>query len=263
MANSQATMPKEATSSKHSLDAMTWEPPGSELAALAGADVHIWRWTLHKPSQEVHALKRLLSADEATRAERFYFPRHHDAFIVARAGLRTTLARYLQTPPEAISFCYGDAGKPDLSLELAGRELAFNLSHSGDWAVLAIAQRGPIGIDIERVRTMNDAPGMARRYFAAAEIAVWRSLAADEQLPAFFRCWTRKEAYLKALGDGLRAPLDRFVVSFAPGETTRLVEPSPHDELRNWSIEDLDVAPGYTAAVVLPTGLSVARRYAV
>jgi 4'-phosphopantetheinyl transferase len=238
-----------------------WSPPDDSLR-LAEGDVHIWRWTLQKAAHELASLKALLSSDEVARAERFYFTRHHDAFIAARAGLRTTLARYLDTSPEAIAFRYGDAGKPELcgesaNGELAGGEFAFNLSHSGDWAICAIARRGPLGIDIERVRAMNDAAGLARRYFAAAEVAMWESIAAEEQIAAFFRCWTRKEAYLKALGDGLRAPLDRFVVSFAPGESPRLVEASPHDERRDWVIEDLDIDQGYSAAIVLPRGLRV------
>lgn len=241
-----------------------WEAPRTELLRLGDDDVHVWRWRLGRASDNVSVLKRLLSSDEVARAERFYFPRHHDAFVVARAGLRQTLARYLDISPEAIAFRYGDAGKPELPRagcgELAGREFAFNLSHSGDWALCAVARRGPLGVDIERVREMNDAAGLARRYFAAAEVRVWQTLAPAEQLAAFFRCWTRKEAYLKALGDGLRAPLDRFVVSFAPGEPPRLVEPSPHDEHRDWSIEDLDVGDGYAAAVVVPRPCGVRRR---
>jgi 4'-phosphopantetheinyl transferase len=241
----------------------TWLPADAR-SQLAAGDVHVWRWALTKAPHEVAELKSLLSPDEIARAERFYFARHHDAFVVARAGLRSTLARYLNRPPAAIAFRYGDAGKPELGGEsaggaLAGGELAFNLSHSGDLAVCAIATAGPIGIDIERVRAMNDAAGLARRYFAAAEVAVWESLTVEDQVAAFFRCWTRKEAYLKALGDGLRAPLDRFVVSFAAGELPRLVEPSPHDELRDWLVEDVDVGEGYTAAIVLPRGLNVAR----
>lgn len=227
--------------------------------------MHVWRWRLGKAPNEVAALKRSLSPDEIARAERFYFPRHHDAFVVARAGLRATLARYLDVPPAALAFRYGDAGKPELPRadcgELAGGEFAFNLSHSGEWAICAVARRGPLGIDIERVREMNDAAGLARRYFSAAEVGVWQRLAPAEQRAAFFRCWTRKEAYLKALGDGLRAPLDRFVVSFAPGEPPQLVEPSPHDEHRDWSIEDLDVGDGYTAAIVVPRPCGVRRRF--
>jgi 4'-phosphopantetheinyl transferase len=182
-----------------------WLSPPTVPLRLSEGDVHVWRWRLCKSAEEIAALKTLLSDDELARAERFYFARHHDAFIAARAGLRKALSGYLEVPPESIAFRYGDAGKPELpnqpAGELAGGELAFNLSHSGDWAVSAIARRGPLGIDIERVRPMNDAAGLARRYFAPAEVAAWQTLAADEQLPAFFRCWTRKEAYLKALGD--------------------------------------------------------------
>lgn len=230
-----------------------WLPP-TNAVRLADGDVHVWRWTLQRPAEDVATLKSLLSTDEVARAERFYFARHQDAFVVARAGLRTMLARYLEVPPQDVVFRYGDAGKPELSETLATGELAFNLSHSGDWAICAVALRGPLGVDIERVRAMHDAAGLARRYFAAAEVEMWERLATDEQTAAFFRCWTRKEAYLKALGDGLRAPLDRFVVSFAPGEPPRLVEASPQDAQRDWTIEDLDVCEGYTAAAIMPRG---------
>jgi 4'-phosphopantetheinyl transferase len=119
-----------------------------------------------------------------------------------------------------------------------------------------------LGIDVERLRPMKDAAGLARRYFAAAEVTAWEALADDERLPAFFRCWTRKEAYLKALGDGLRAPLDRFVVTLSPGEPPRLVAPSPHDDAADWWMHDIDIGGGYLAAVVAPAGCRVTRYFA-
>jgi len=238
-----------------------WESHLPESPRLGADDVHLWRWPLTQLNDDIAALKQLLAPDEIARAERFYYERHHDAFVAARAGLRNTLSRYLGAPPERVAFRYGDAGKPEVRDELATGDFAFNLSHSGDWAVCAVARRGPLGVDIERVRMMSDAAGLAHRYFAAAEVAVWQTLAPDEQTAAFFRCWTRKEAYLKALGDGLRAPLDRFVVSFAPGDCPRLIEPSPHDEHRDWTIENVEVAAGYIAAVVVRARCSVTRRY--
>ncbi len=251
-----------------------WQPPTTAAIDLSADEVHVWRLSLCKQSDEIVALKKLLATDEVARADRFYFPRHHDAYVAARAGLRKTLAHYLATPAASIEFLYGDAGKPELSGRLAGDEFAFNLSHSGDWAVCAIGRRGPLGIDVERLRPMKDAAGLARRYFAPAEIETWRKLAPNEQIPAFFRCWTRKEAYLKALGDGLRAPLDRFVVSLAPDEPPRLVQPSPHDVAAGWSIENIDitedgigehgvgkggVVEGYVSAIVVPVGCRVTQ----
>jgi 4'-phosphopantetheinyl transferase len=239
-----------------------WQPPPTNPIELADGDVHVWRISLAREPDEITALKRLLAPDEVERAERFYFQRHHDAFVAARAGLRNTLSRYVRLPADSLAFRYGDAGKPELlemPQQIAGGEVAFNLSHSGDWAILAVARRGPLGVDIERTREMNDAAGLARRYFSAAEVAVWESLASTEQTTAFFRCWTRKEAYLKALGDGLRAPLDQFIVTFAPGEAPRLIQASPHDTHADWTIEDFHVADEYTAAVVVPGGSRVAR----
>jgi len=240
-----------------------WQSPPSNPIELADGDVHVWRISLLKQPDDIATLKRLLSPDEIARADRFYFERHHDAFVAARAGLRNTLSRYVFLSPTALTFCYGDAGKPELPEQVSGGKVAFNLSHSGDWAMLAVARRGPLGVDIERSREMNDAAGLARRYFSAVEVAVWESLAPAEQTAAFFRCWTRKEAYLKALGDGLRAPLDQFIVTFAPGEAPRLVQASPHDTLADWTIEDLPIDDGYTAAVVIPAGCRVVRLFAV
>ncbi|MEX2186178.1 MAG: 4'-phosphopantetheinyl transferase superfamily protein [Pirellulales bacterium] len=246
-----------------------WQTPTNESLGLADGDVHVWRWSLAASAEEIAARKLVLSPDEVARAERFYFARHHDAFVAARAGLRRTLARYLATPAESIEFLYGHAGKPELSGRHAGDEPALNHYHSGDLALCAVARRGPLGIDVEMLRPMNDAAGLARRYFASAEVKVWQGLPADEQIPAFFRCWTRKEAYLKALGDGLRAPLDRFVVSLAPGEPPRLIQPSPHDTAAGWSIEDIDmgkvnvgegeIGDGYVAALVVPAGFRAAQ----
>lgn len=241
-----------------------WQAPADELFELSEGDVHVWRWPLAESCDRIATLKKLLSADEVARAERFYFARHHDAFVAARAGLRKTLSRYLGAPPEAIEIAYGVAGKPELSGPLAADGPAFNLSHSGDWAVCAVGRRGPLGVDIELLRPLKNAAGLARRYFAPAEVAAWESLAElgeAELLAAFFRCWTRKEAYLKALGDGLRAPLDSFVVSLAPGEPPRLVRPSPRDGAADWSMEEIDVAAGYLAALVAPSGCRTTRLF--
>lgn len=238
---------------------VVWGSPSDVSLALREHDLHVWRWPLAAGAVEVAVLKRLLSPDEVARAERFHFARHHDAFVVARAGLRKMLGRYLSTAASEIEFLYGDAGKPELSGRLAGGELAFNLSHSGKWALCAVGRRGPLGVDVERLRPMRDADGVARRYFAAAEVAAWECLAEADKPAAFFRCWTRKEAYLKALGDGLRAPLDRFVVSLAPGDPPCLIEPSPHDTAAGWSLADIDIGEGYVASLVAPAGCRVVR----
>ena len=190
-----------------------------------------------------------LSAEERARAERFYFERDRRSFIAARGGLRTILGGVLQTPPAELEFAYGERGKPRLSGP-RGERFFFNLGHSGEWALLAWTRAGEIGADIEKMRPVTE--GLAERYFAPEEAAALRALPAGEQEAGFFRCWTRKEAYLKALGSGLALPLDSFVVSLAAGEPAALlaVRGVP-DEAAKWRLEHLEPAPGYCAAIAL------------
>lgn len=198
---------------------------------------------------ELAALSALLAPEEKARAERFYFPRHRRQFIVARGRLRRTLGEQLAVAPERLVFAYGPHGKPELAWP-ARTGLDFNLSHAGERALLAWTGAGAIGVDIERLRPVT--PGLAQRFFAAEEAEALAALPVAEQEAAFFRCWTRKEAYLKALGSGLARPLEGFVVSLAPGQPARLlaVRGDP-EEARHWRLEHLDPAPGYCAAIAL------------
>jgi 4'-phosphopantetheinyl transferase len=237
-------------------------------------EVHLWRVRLDRGAAELARLRSTLAADEVERAERFRFNEHRNAFIVARGALRAILARYCEIAAEKIEFAYAYAGKPRLAREAPEQALAFNLSHSGHWAVAAVMRRrtsaaacagqpcgameDEIGVDVEALRPMSDLAGIARRYFAPAEVAAWERLPEDRRLAAFFRCWTRKEAYLKALGDGLRAPLDAFEVSIEEDEP-RLLQYSPHDELRAWTMSDVPVEQSYVAAAVMPARCRVSQ----
>lgn len=204
---------------------------------------------LHADEAEVAGLSALLAPDERARAGRFYFARHRRQFIVARGGLRRTLGEQLGVAPERLVFAYGPQGKPELAWP-ARSGMAFNLSHAGERALLAWTRAGEIGVDIECLRPVT--PGLAERFFAPEEAAALAALPAAEQTAAFFRCWTRKEAYLKALGSGLARPLDGFVVSLAPGQPAELlaVRGDP-EEARHWRLEHLDPAPGYCAAIAM------------
>ena len=190
-----------------------------------------------------------LSADERVRAERFYFERDRKRFIVGRGLLRTILGRYLDIKPSRLQFCYQSHGKPVLA-EFGAGKLHFNLSHSQGLALYAVTREQEIGIDIEHVRHIPEADEIVKRFFSARENAVFKALPANQKPQAFFNCWTRKEAYLKAIGDGLACPLDRVEVSLTPGEPARLssiADPS----LDHWTLQELTPACSYVGALAV------------
>jgi 4'-phosphopantetheinyl transferase len=204
---------------------------------------------------EPRPLAAMLCADERERAARFFFERDRRRYIVARARLRQLLGARLGVPPEALEFAYGEHGKPALAPGRGQRDLRFNLAHHEDVVMYAFAEGAEVGVDVEAVRELDDADEMARRCFSRAEYRAYRDLAGPERAQGFFNCWTRKEAFIKALGDGLTYPLDRFDVSLAPGEPARIlrVENTPGDYC-GWHMEGFSPAPGLVAAVVVESG---------
>jgi 4'-phosphopantetheinyl transferase len=228
-----------------------WDPPPAALE-LPDGEVHAWRIELDRGAEAVERLSATLSPDERARADRFRFARDRDRFIVGRGSLRAILGQYAGREPSAIAFRYGGWGKPELDGAPDEAGLQFNLSHTGGLALLAVARGRRLGIDVEAVRPMADAAPIAARFFSPAECAVFQRLPEPEQLAAFFRCWTRKEAYMKATGAGMSMPLDQFDVTLAPGDPPALlrVEGRP-DEPSRWSYRDLDPGPGYLAALAV------------
>jgi 4'-phosphopantetheinyl transferase len=224
-----------------------WQPPPSELA-LAGADVHVWRVALDPPAEAVAALAHTLSDDERDRAARFHFDRDRIAFTVARGTLRTLAGRYLAAPPARLAFGYRERGKPYLA---APGGLRFNVSHSGQRALLCFARDREVGVDIELRRALTDLLALARTAFSPAEYAALCRLPEAAHPDAFFACWSRKEAFIKATGEGV-AQLAAFDVNLAPGEPARLlrIDGEPPGASR-WSIHDLPAIPGYAAALVV------------
>ena len=225
-----------------------WQPPPSELA-LAGADIHVWRVALDPPAEAVAALAHTLSDDERDRAARFHFDRDRIAFTVARGALRTLAGRYLAAPPARLAFGYRERGKPYLTAPPGG--LQFNVSHSGQRALLCFARDREVGVDIELRRELSDLRELARTAFSPSEYAALCHLPPDAHLDAFFACWSRKEAFIKATGEGV-AQLAAFDVSLGPGEPARLlrVDGEPPGAPR-WSLCDLPAIPGYAAALVV------------
>jgi 4'-phosphopantetheinyl transferase len=206
---------------------------------------------LHADAEVVHSLAALLSDTERQRAARFVFDRDRYRFIVARARLRQLLAARLDVRPESVELIYGARGKPALARRFSRSGLRFNVSHSNDVAVYAFAFGREVGIDVEAVRAINDTDSIAARLFSQFEIKAYFALDPKDKPAAFFNCWTRKEAFIKALGDGLYYPLDRFDVSLAPGEPVNIlrVEDKPGNEC-GWHLDAFFPAPGYVAAVV-------------
>ena len=224
-------------------------PPG---LALGSGAVHIWRVELARAPGRVEELSKILSPDEEKRAARFHFQKDREHYTVARASLRLILARYRDMRPGDFRFSYSAYGKPSLISSGAADDLRFNLSHSGHLALVGLTFGRDIGIDIERVREDFAGKEIAERFFSSREVACLLSLPEDGQVQAFFNCWTRKEAYIKARGEGLSMPLDKFDVAFAPGEAAALLDTriDPR-EVDRWSLHDLAIDAGFAAALAV------------
>lgn len=215
-------------------------------------EVHVWLGSQHHPAERIEAFRRTLSADERERAARFHFERDRAHFIAARGMLRQLLGSFLELSPERVRFHYGQYGKPSLSDEYKSSGLEFNISHSGGKVLLAFTIGRAVGVDVEEIRPNFATGEIAKRFFSVTEVEKLGSLPKGVQAEAFFNCWTRKEAYIKAFGEGLSCPLDKFDVTLAPGEPPRLlatrVERLP---VSRWAMTNLDVGKGYCAAMVV------------
>jgi len=201
---------------------------------------------------EVRAAMPLLSNVELERASRFAFERDRRRFVVARAGLRQLLSVRLRIAPHAVQLVYGPRGKPALAPPFAGSALQFNLSRCGDVAVYAFAYDREIGVDVEQVRVIPDADAIVAQMFSRRENADYFALAPRDRPLGFFQCWTRKEAFIKALGEGLYHPLDRFDVSLTPGEPARIlrVDSTPAGDCP-WTLHSFSPGAGLIGALVI------------
>ena len=219
--------------------------------SLSSDEVHVWQAFLEREESHFNELARTLSENERLKAKRFYFQKDQRRFVVTHGILRNILGRYLNVEPKRLKFSYGRHGKPTLTGVTDGHSLCFNMSHSHSLALFAFTWGRKIGVDVEYVRSMPDAEEIADRFFSPRENAVFRTVPAGKKLETFFNCWTRKEAFLKAIGDGLSRSLDSFEVSLFPGEPARLlcVGGDPLEASR-WHLRALAPAHGYVGAFV-------------
>jgi 4'-phosphopantetheinyl transferase len=228
---------------------IVWQPPPTDLT-LGRDEVHVWRAPLDAPALYLQRLRGTLTADEISRAERFHFQRDRDRFIAGRGLLRAILSRYLDIGPDEMRFGYGPYGKPELISATYTQPFLFNLSHSRDLALFAIALDRRVGVDVEYIRPDVEFDALATSFFSPGEQAVLRALIGRQKQEAFYNGWTRKEAFLKARGDGVAYPLDQFEVSLTPGEPAALLRTrEDSQEAARWSLQALTPGPGYVAAV--------------
>lgn len=234
---------------------MRWNRPDTR-PRIDAPQIHVWRARLDAASPPESALLEALSPEERRRAERFRFPLHRRRWIASRAALKTILGAYLDRPPREIGFETGPGGKPRLAGRPGAADLRFNLAHSGEWAVVAVALGRDVGIDVERMR--RDAPllDLARRWFAPEEVAGLLAVPAAHRPAAFYACWTRKEAVIKAEGATVPAALRRFAVPVDP----LAAEVRAEGPERSWSVATLEVGAGYAAALAFE-GPAEQRRY--
>ena len=229
----------------------SWCPP-PEILTLDNNEVHVWRASLDLAASRIQSLKQTLSLDEREKVERFYFQKDRRRFVITRGLLRMILSLYLEIEPSQLRFDYDIYGKPALARESGGAELCFNLSHSHGIALYAVTRNREIGVDIELVRAEVEIQQIAERFFSPQECATLCALPSNMQAEAFFACWTRKEAYIKARGEGLAFPLNQFDVSLAPGEPAALLSTKGDpQEASHWSLHELDPGPGYVAALAV------------
>ncbi|HYM70184.1 MAG TPA: 4'-phosphopantetheinyl transferase superfamily protein [bacterium] len=225
-------------------------PQAPPLPPLGDGEVHVWRAALDLPEPRTQALAATLASDERARAGRFRAPRDRDRFVAARGLLRSILACYCETEPGRLRFRYGPYGKPAIDAE-RGTGVYFNLSHAGGMVLYAVARRD-LGVDLERVRALPMDERVAGRWFSPEEFAALCALAPDGRREAFARCWTRREAWAKARGEGLPAfhrELDASIVERVPLAVGSTEEIAPRGA--RWCLRELAPGPGYVAAVAV------------
>lgn len=221
--------------------------------------IDLWTIRLAATADEVAEFRGVLSDDEILRANKFKFEKHRNDFIVGRGLLRSILGWYLGLSASRVGFDYGPHGKPSLSLAHTQR-IFFNLAHSHECILYAFNRKCELGVDVEFIRDLPEIKTLADHYFTPREHERFVAVPQEQSPEAFFNCWTRKEAYFKAIGKGLSSPSDSCEVSLAPGEPAvflRLAEDQPasekHPAISDWKLFHLSPMPGYIGALAIPS----------
>lgn len=233
---------------------ITYNPP--DIVRIGSKGVHVWKNFLDADEETIQRFFTMLSEQEKQRALRFHAARHCRQYIAAHGLLRVILGGYVEADPKSLTFCTNAYGKPFLCPDQKTAPLFFNLSHSHNLCVIAVCSGLEVGIDVEYVNRDINAPELANRFFSKKEIEKINSLPENLLKYAFYRCWTRKEAYLKAKGKGLSLGLHQFEVSLLPTEPAVILrsDGSPEDVDR-WHLFDLDLYPWYIGALAVAEGV--------
>lgn len=219
---------------------------------MTAHEIHVWCSDLDQPSSIVESCRNVLSHEEIAVANRLRSSSDVSRYVVAHGLLRKIIATYLEIAPEVIAFQQGRSGKPLLEFPTEAPKLRFNMSHSGDAAVYALSASNEVGIDLEQLRIVAGAEAIVHRNFSTIEQATWSALNAEDRHTAFLRCWTRKEAYLKATGVGLEGDLRGFSVSYAANQDPALLSiDNGHDNPAQWSLLELVPVHGYVGALAV------------
>lgn len=238
-----------------------WLSP-SKFPLLNDNEVHIWRVCLNQNSLPYEELFKILSSDEQQRAGRYYFEKDRKHFTVSRASLREILGCYLRVSPSEIRFSYNQYGKPALDIGENANQLHFNLSHSRDIALLAVAREREVGIDVEFIKEEFDVLEVAEHFFSPDEISALNNLPLQLQNAAFFRFWTRREAHIKAVGKGLSHILpEQSAMSPVQEEVTPFLSTNEFQRTRRWSMLTLTPKPDYIAALAVEGSVPILHQW--
>jgi 4'-phosphopantetheinyl transferase len=234
------------------MNLLQWRGASTRALAITEDEVHVWVASLDLPETRADTYEWLLSEDEQKRVERFRFRRDRQQYVVTRGILRSILGRYLMKDPASLKFNYTLYGKPLLTRDSGGGRVMFNLSHSKDLALFAVACGRDVGVDVEHLRTDLPIGDLSGRFFSPREFAMLETLPVELRFEAFYTCWTRKESYLKARGEGLMIPSKDFDVSLSPKESARLQRTQwDPEEAKRWTLYNLDPHPDYVATLTV------------
>jgi 4'-phosphopantetheinyl transferase len=226
-----------------------------EVARLGNDEIHVWCATLSDFRRELLQFDAVLSSPERVRAERFRFCKDRNDYIIRHGILRIILSRYLGQHPAKIQFCCGQFGKPEINGDLIRERLNFSTSRSGNLALYAVTRLCPVGVDVEWLRPVPHFEEIASQFFSFRETETLMALSTEHRTEAFFACWTRKEAYLKATGEGIGKGLAKVEVTLSPWEEPEILRLRGEAKARSeWQLRSFSPAPGYLAALAFQHG---------